>query len=132
MKNNKNLTLAKMSKSQKKKTMIEAIHQTLGNVTASTKITGISRSLHYKWMEEDKEYRLAIEEAIEMDLDFTEAALRKNIQAGKEASIIFHLKTKGKHRGYVDAKHSINTKLGNKHFEYQSTEELVETLRGQV
>jgi hypothetical protein len=41
-------------------------------------------------------------EATERDLDYTESQLKKNIKAGKEASIFFHLKCKGKARGWIE------------------------------
>jgi|AntAceMinimDraft_11_1070367.scaffolds.fasta_scaffold02147_13 hypothetical protein len=123
-------TIAKLSKAQKKKAMVRAIHQTLGNVTASTRAVGIDRKTHYLWMEQDEKYRLACEEAVEIDLDFSEAALRKNIQNGKEASIIFHLKTKGKHRGYIETQHNLNTEITKNDMKEKSVEELLRIIEG--
>ena len=123
-------TIAKLSKAQKKKAMVRAIHQTLGNVTASTRAVGIDRKTHYLWMEQDEKYRLACEEAVEIDLDFSEDALRKNIQNGKEASIIFHLKTKGKHRGYIETQHNLNTEITKNDMKEKSVEELLRIIEG--
>ena len=123
-------TIAKLSKAQKKKAMVRAIHQTLGNVTASTRAVGIDRKTHYLWMEQDEKYRLACEEAVEIDLDFSEAALRKNIQNGKEASIIFHLKTKGKLRGYIETQHNLNTEITKNDMKEKSVEELLRIIEG--
>lgn len=44
----------------------------------------------------------AIVEADESTTDYVESQLMKNIALGKEASIIFYLKTKGKRRGYAE------------------------------
>jgi hypothetical protein len=118
-------TVAKLTKAQKQKAMIEAIHQTLGNVTASTRAVGISRATHYKWMKDSEKYRLSIEEAIEIDLDFSEAALRKRIQAGDTTAIIFHLKTKGKGRGYIETQHNLNTEIAKDDMKDKSVEELL-------
>lgn len=125
-------SVAKMSKVQKQKAMIEAIHQTLGNVTASIRAVGISRATHYRWMETNEKYRLAIEEAIEIDLDFSEAALRKKIQAGDTTAIIFHLKTKGKHRGYVETKHNLNTEINKNDMQDKTVEELLAIINGEA
>ena len=43
-----------------------------------------------------------VESIEDVALDFAESALHDNIKNGKEASIIFYLKTKGKNRGYVE------------------------------
>lgn len=109
----------------KRKAMIEAMHQTLGNITASTRAVGIARATHYKWMNNNEKYRLAIEEAIEIDLDFSEAALRKRIQEGDTTAIIFHLKTKGKHRGYVETQHNLNTEVSQNDMANKTVEELL-------
>tara|TARA_X000000950_G_C13552537_1_gene512157 strand:- start:167 stop:565 length:399 start_codon:yes stop_codon:yes gene_type:complete len=124
-------TIAKLSKAQKQKAMIEAMHQTLGNITASTRMIGISRSIHYKWMQNSKKYKSAIEECIEIDLDFSEAALRKRIQAGDTTAIIFHLKTKGKHRGYLETQHNLNTEIPKDDMKGKSVEELLAIINGE-
>ncbi len=42
------------------------------------------------------------QEAVEATIDLAESKLIENIRAGKEPSIFFFLKCKGKHRGYHD------------------------------
>lgn len=115
----------------KRKAMIGAMHQTLGNISASTRAVGISRATHYKWMKDNEKYRLSIEEAIEIDLDFSEAALRKRIQGGDTTAIIFHLKTKGKHRGYVETKQNLNTEIPKNDMEGKTVEELLAIINGE-
>ncbi len=51
-----------------------------------------------------KEYRKEIEEST---LDFAENALVKLIGSGNIAAIIFYLKTKGRHRGYIETREFI-------------------------
>ena len=46
--------------------------------------------------------RAAQAEASETTIDFVESQLLKNINEGDTTSIIFFLKTKAKHRGYVE------------------------------
>jgi len=85
-----------------KKRMLEALEKALGVVTTACKITSLSRAQHYKWLEEDAEYKEQCESVGEMALDYAESKLHANIGKGKETSIIFFLKTKGKRRGYIE------------------------------
>ena len=85
-----------------KKKMLEALEVTLGIVSDAVAVVGIHRSTHYHWMTHDPEYKAAVEALDDVVLDMSESALHRNIKAGDTASIIFHLKTKGKRRGYVE------------------------------
>jgi hypothetical protein len=116
----------------KKKAMISAMKSTLGNVTASTDNVGIDRSLHYKWMKTDEKYKSEIDENIERSIDFAEAALLKRIQAGNTTAIIFYLKTKGKHRGYIESSHVINTDINKNDLEDKTEEELYAIINRKV
>lgn len=105
----------------KKKAMIEALENSLGVVTTACNCVGISRQTHYRWMEEDENYRIDVSDVDNMALDFAESALHNNIREGKETSTIFFLKTRGKKRGYiekteVDSTHSF---IGGKPEEYE-------------
>jgi len=86
-----------------KKAMIEAMEKSLGIVTTACKNVGIERSTHYTWMANDPEYSKAIKDIDDIALDFSESNLHKRIQKGDTTAIIFHLKTKGKKRGYGDS-----------------------------
>nr|DAX15528.1 MAG TPA: putative terminase small subunit [Caudoviricetes sp.] len=82
--------------------MIEALTKSLGIVTNAVKVTGISRTTHYAWMEKDPEYRSRVEEATDAQIDFVEGNLIQRIQEGDTTATIFYLKTKGKKRGYTE------------------------------
>ena len=82
--------------------MIEALEKSLGIVTTACKAVGISRETHYRWMREDEVYKASVEAIADIALDFAESSLHKQIQSGEVSSTIFYLKTKGKHRGYVE------------------------------
>jgi hypothetical protein len=105
-----------------KKKMLQALETSLGIVTTAAEISGVGRSTHYLWMNEDPEYRAAVEALDDVVLDMSESALHKNIKAGDTASIIFHLKTKGKRRGYIE-RTQVETKEVSK-FGDMSDEEL--------
>jgi uroporphyrinogen-III decarboxylase len=86
----------------KKEAMLVALENALGIVTTASKVAGIARITHYSWMRDDPEYKKAVEELLEVVLDFTESALHKRIKEGSDTAIIFHLKTKGRGRGYIE------------------------------
>ena len=83
--------------------MLIALEQSLGIVTPAAKSVGISRETHYRWIKEDAEYKKATDEINEIQMDFVENALFKNIKNGDNASILFYMKYKGKLRGYTDS-----------------------------
>ena len=85
-----------------KKAMIEALEKSLGVVTTAAKSVGIDRSTHYKWMENDPDYKEAVDSIQDIALDFAESQLHKQISNGEVSSTIFFLKTKGRKRGYVE------------------------------
>jgi hypothetical protein len=82
--------------------MIRAIHEGSGILTAAARILGCSRTTVHRYVNQYATVKAAYEEANESMIDFAEQQLFKNIKAGKEASIFFYLKTKAKHRGYVE------------------------------
>jgi hypothetical protein len=85
-----------------KKGMTEALEKTLGIVSSACKMVGISRQTHYRWMEEDAEYKKQCMDIDNMTLDFAESQLHKQIAEGNTSATIFFLKTKGKKRGYIE------------------------------
>ena len=54
------------------------------------------------YIDRHSELREVEKEALESTLDLAEAKLIENIENGKEASIFFYLKCRGKGRGYVE------------------------------
>lgn len=87
---------------QHKNAMLDALEKSLGVVTTACKSVGIGRTTHYLWLEQDAEYRKAVDELQNMTLDFAESQLHKQIKEGNTTATIFYLKTKGKKRGYVE------------------------------
>lgn len=86
----------------KKKKFLEIYEKNMCNITNACKIVGICRETFYNWKEQDADFRKKLEYAEETILDFAETMLVNNIREGKETSLIFFLKTKGKKRGYVE------------------------------
>lgn len=80
----------------------EILADTLGIVTDACKQAGISRGTFYNWCEADPDFKRACDDVNEQTIDFVESKLLQGIREGKEASQIFYLKTKAKHRGYIE------------------------------
>lgn len=92
----------KMTKAKRKQAALLAYEKTMGNISATCKEVGISRETFYRWMREDKKFETKVSEVGEANIDFAETVLLKNIREGKETSLIFYLKTKGRERGYIE------------------------------
>lgn len=87
---------------QTKEQMLKALEVNLGNVTDACKSTGIARNTHYLWLREDDDYKAQVESIDDIILDFAEKQLYTQISENNTTATIFFLKTKGKHRGYVE------------------------------
>ena len=79
------------------------------NISKACKAADVPRRTFYDWRRDNADFREQIEEVFEARVDAWEECLHKNIVAGSDISVIFGLKTKGKHRGYGDQ--SINEKV---------------------
>lgn len=95
----------------KKKSFIEAMKSSLGNITKSCEALGISRQTYYNWLE-DEVFKSEIDNIGEYVLDFAEHSLFKQIKENNTTATIFYLKTKGKHRGYVEKQEIDHTTKG--------------------
>lgn len=87
-----------------KKAMLQALEASLGVVTVAAKNASIDRSTHYEWLKTDPEYKQQVDDLSNVAIDFAESSLFKQMKEGNAASIIFYLKTKAKHRGYIERK----------------------------
>ena len=85
-----------------KNKMLAALEKSLGIVSSAAKYAGIARNTHYEWMQSDAEYKAKVDELSNIALDFAESKLFESIKNGSDTATIFLLKTKGKHRGYVE------------------------------
>ena len=99
----------------------------MGNKTEVAQSLNVSRRALYNWIEEDSDLKEAIEAQEEANIDFTESKLFSRIEGYEHpdthisnfqgtvtitditkhyppdaTSIIFYLKTKAKHRGYIE------------------------------
>ena len=117
----------------KKRAMLEALENSMGIVTTAIKSlnaqgVALTRRTHYLWMEHDKDYRAEVNAIDGINLDFSETFLFKSIKEGNIAACIFHLKCRGKSRGYVEHhefEHNIGTTAKRFILELEPDEELV-------
>ncbi len=86
----------------KKEKLIDALAKKRGNITKACVAANIGRKTFYRWRDTDKEFKQACEDAEESLLDKSEDKLMELIEGGNVIATIFHLKTKGKKRGYVE------------------------------
>ena len=60
------------------------------------------RNTYYTWYEKDPEFRQQVDDIKEEAIDYVESQLFKQIKEGGAAQTIFYLKTKARHRGYIE------------------------------
>lgn len=82
--------------------MLEALRNTLGIVTPALEIARVSRYSYYQWLKDDPDFAREVSELNDVRLDFGETQLIKRMRDEDTTAIIFYLKTKGKHRGYIE------------------------------
>jgi predicted DNA-binding transcriptional regulator AlpA len=87
---------------QKRSTFLDVFRAKIGNISESCKAMGINRSTFYEWMDIDPNFRRGVEEIQEGLIDFSESKLMQAVDRGNITAIMFHLKTKGKTRGYIE------------------------------
>ena len=80
----------------------KAIQDANGILTVAARKLGCSRSTVYNYIDRYKAVKAAYAEANESNIDLVETKLMENIIGGNVAAQIFFLKTKAKHRGYVE------------------------------
>jgi hypothetical protein len=85
-----------------KKAIIQALRKSLGVVTPACEIVGIEPSTFYRWYKSDQKFKEQVDSLQCVAHDFVETKLFKRIKEESDTAIIFYLKTKCKHRGYVE------------------------------
>ena len=84
------------------KVVIAALRNSAGMVTYAAKKLKVDYTTLYSWLKKYPVLEKARQDTIEASLDLAETKLLSNVKAGKEASIFFYLKCKGKDRGYIE------------------------------
>lgn len=82
--------------------VISAIEKADGILTDASDLLGCSRQTLHAYVNRYAKVKDAYGQAVEKSLDVAEKSLMKQIRSGNVTAIIFFLKTKGKHRGYIE------------------------------
>ena len=82
--------------------MIQAIQESNGILAMAARKLQCSRTTVYRYIQNYPTVKDAYDEANETNIDFVEGKLMENIRNGNVTAQIFFLKTKAKHRGYVE------------------------------
>ena len=82
--------------------MIDAIREAEGNLSHAARILGCSRTTVHKYVNNFVTVREVYEEENDKFIDEVEEQLKKACRRGSIPAIVFALKTKGKHRGYIE------------------------------
>ena len=72
------------------------------NISATCLALGISRQTFYNWRAKNKALDEKLNDVFEAMVDNAESKLLRHINDGDTTCLMFFLKTKGKHRGYVE------------------------------
>lgn len=92
-----------LSRKRLKVSQVEkALRDSKGFVSQAASALGVSRTTLYVYINDSPTLQRVLEEEREASKDFAESKLLKNIEEGKETSLIFFLKTQAADRGYVD------------------------------
>ena len=91
-----------MSLSSRQKIFVKAYKKHATNISRACEVADIHRTTHHRWYANNTTYKEQIDAISESMIDFAEGMLYKNMKDGKEQSILFFLKTRGKKRGYVE------------------------------
>lgn len=89
--------------------LLKGMRKSKGVISEACKIAGCSRNTYHYHYTHYPKFAEEIKEIMEEQVDFVESNLLKQIKAGETSSTIFYLKTKGKHRGYVETIETVNT-----------------------
>ena len=82
--------------------MIDAIIEAKGILAVAARNLDCSRQTVHNYVNRYATVREAYEDANETNIDFVENKLMQQINNGNVTAMIFFLKTKAKHRGYVE------------------------------
>ena len=103
---------------KKQKDVLNALEETHGIITEACRKVGYTRSAFYTAMDKDPKFKKAVEDIQEQAIDYVESKLFENIQNKNVTAQIFYLKTKAKHRGYIERQEVQQETTGSIQFDF--------------
>lgn len=82
--------------------LLRALVASKGLVTIACEAVQCAPSTHYEYIKSDPNYKYAVDQIEESNLDFTESKLHELINDKEPSAVYFHLKCKGKRREYFE------------------------------
>ena len=82
--------------------LLEVLREHQGNVSSACDVVGISTVMFYEYCKTDPQFKASVDLLHESTIDFVESKLFQKIKDGDTTAIIFYLKCRAKHRGYID------------------------------
>lgn len=111
--------------------IVEVYSKKAGNLSATATALGISRKTLYNWRRNNPDLEEILKDVDEALLDFTESKLLEAINEGNLTAIIFHLKTKGKSRGYIEGQEITATVRSVKPMTQQEAKDFIQDLENE-
>lgn len=99
---NENTEKKQTATDKRKAAMLEALEASAGIVSTAAAKCGVSRRTHYQWLNDDPDYKAAVDDLQNIIIDKAETTLINAIESGDITATIFLLKTLGKRRGYTE------------------------------
>jgi hypothetical protein len=93
------MTKVSDNKDTNKKKMIKALVEAKGIVLYACEATGLSRSNHYTWMDNDPKYKAAVDEVQEITIEYVENKLMNLIDSDNVSATMFYLRNRSKAYG---------------------------------
>lgn len=87
---------------QLKEELLDALEEVLGIASTACHKVNIPYKRYQRWLLTDPEFKRAAEAITDITIDFVETQLFRQIQEGNTQATMFYLRTKAKHRGYVE------------------------------
>ena len=85
-----------------KAALLKALKMARGIVTTACDAVGVTRKTYYDYYNSDPDFKQEADDVQEAAIDFVEGKLFEQIEKGTPVSTLFYLKTKAKHRGYIE------------------------------
>jgi len=85
---------------KKKERVIQALRETLGNIAAAAEKANVCRVSVFRWMREDEDFAMAVDEVRKASASVFESMLFKKISAGDTTCLLYYLNHQGRCLGY--------------------------------